>query len=199
MSKCVLVVDDDPAQRRIVEETLKRFGYDVATANGGEAAIGILEGPDAAKLDIVLLDLVMPDVDGMAVLDRLRARAGIPPIIVQTAHASMDTAISAMRAGAVDFVVKPVSPERLEVSLKNALKIDALAGEITRIKRQANGKLTFDDLIIHGDAMNRVVDLGRRSAGSNIPVLIEGESGVGKELIARAIQGESERAGAPFV
>ncbi|MGI9408319.1 MAG: sigma-54 dependent transcriptional regulator, partial [Hyphomicrobiaceae bacterium] len=110
-----------------------------------------------------------------------------------------DTAIAAMRSGAVDFVVKPVSPERLEVSLKNALKIDALAGEITRIKRQAAGNLTFDDLVIHGDAMNRVVDLGRRSAASNIPVLIEGESGVGKELIARAIQGESDRAGAPFV
>ncbi len=199
MSKCVLVVDDDPAQRRIVEETIKRFGYDVTTANGGEAALSILEGPDAGKLDIVLLDLVMPEVDGMAVLDRLKSRPGTPPVVVQTANGSMEIAIAAMRAGAVDFVQKPVSPERLEVSLKNALKIDALAGEITRIKRQANGKLTFDDLVMHGDAMDRVVDLGRRSAGSNIPVLIEGESGVGKELIARAIQGESERAGAPFV
>ncbi len=199
MSKCVLVVDDDPAQRRIVEETIKRFGYDVVTASGGEEALVMLEGPDAATLDIVLLDLVMPDVDGMAVLDRLKSRAGSPPIIVQTAHGSVDTAISAMRAGAVDFVVKPVSPERLEVSLRNALKIDALAGEITRIKRKATGKLTFEDLVIHGDAMNRVVDLGRRSAASSIPVLVEGESGVGKELVARAIQGESERAGGPFI
>ncbi|MGI9405803.1 MAG: sigma-54-dependent transcriptional regulator, partial [Hyphomicrobiaceae bacterium] len=199
MSKCVLVVDDDPAQRRIVEETIKRFGYDVTTAPGGAEALAILEGPEAASLDIVVLDLIMPEIDGMAVLDRLKSRAGVPPIIVQTANGSVDTAIAAMRSGAVDFVVKPVSPERLEVSLKNALKIDALAGEITRIKRQATGNLTFDDLVIHGDAMNRVVDLGRRSAASNIPVLIEGESGVGKELIARAIQGESERAGAPFV
>ncbi|MEL6288467.1 MAG: sigma-54 dependent transcriptional regulator [Pseudomonadota bacterium] len=199
MSKCVLVVDDDPAQRRIVEATLKRSGYDVALAAGGEAAISLLEGPEVAKFDIVLLDLVMPETDGLAVLDRLRARENIPPVIVQTAHGSVDTAIQAMRAGAVDFVVKPVSPERLEVSLKNALKIDALAGEITRIKRRATGTLTFDDLVINGDAMCRVVDLGRRSASSTIPVLIEGESGVGKELIARAIQGESDRAGAPFV
>ena len=95
--------------------------------------------------------------------------------------------------------IKPASPERLECSIKNALKIEQLSGEITRIKKKAEGKLTFKDLIMSTDAMERVVSLGRRAAQSNIPVLIEGESGVGKELIARAIQGESERAGAPFI
>jgi DNA-binding NtrC family response regulator len=104
-----------------------------------------------------------------------------------------------MRAGAVDFVVKPVSPERLEVSIKNALKIEALAGELVRIKATATGELGFKDLIAGSDAMSRVIDLGRRAASSTIPVLIEGESGVGRELIARAIQGESARAGKPFV
>jgi DNA-binding NtrC family response regulator len=104
-----------------------------------------------------------------------------------------------MRAGAVDFVVKPASPERLEVSMRSALKIEALAGEITRIKKRAEGTLTFSDLIIRGDAMSRVIALGKRAAASNIPVLIEGESGVGKELIARAVQGESERRSKPFV
>jgi len=104
-----------------------------------------------------------------------------------------------MRAGAVDFVVKPVSPERLEVSIKNALKIEALAGELSRIKAQAKGSLGFADLIASSEAMTRVIELGKRAAKSTIPVLIEGESGVGKELIARAIQGESARAGKPFV
>ena len=104
-----------------------------------------------------------------------------------------------MRAGAVDFVVKPTSPERLEVSINSALKIEALQGEIARIKKKAEGTLTFADLIIRGEAMQRVIALGRRAAASNIPVLIEGESGVGKELIARAIQGESERKARPFV
>ena len=122
-----------------------------------------------------------------------------PPAIVQTAHGSIDAAISAMRAGAVDFVVKPVSPERLEVSIKNALKIEALAGELNRIKAQAKGSLGFADLIAGSEAMRRVIELGKRAAKSTIPVLIEGESGVGKELIARAIQGESARAGRPFV
>jgi DNA-binding NtrC family response regulator len=104
-----------------------------------------------------------------------------------------------MRAGAVDFVVKPVSPERLEVSIKNALKIEALAGELTRIKASAHGELAFRDLIAGSEAMTRVIELGHRAANSTIPVLIEGESGVGKELIARAIQGESARKAKPFV
>jgi len=199
MSKCVLIVDDDPAQRRILEETIKRFGYTTRAVGGGQVAIDLLESGEAGEIAIVLLDLVMPEVDGMAVLDRLRSRAGIPPIIVQTAHGSIDAAINAMRAGATDFVMKPASPERLEVSLKNALKIEALEGEITRIKRKVTGTLTFDDLITGGDVMTRAIDLGMRAAASNIPVLVEGESGVGKELIARAIQGESERAGKPFV
>ena len=104
-----------------------------------------------------------------------------------------------MRAGAVDFVIKPTSAERLEVSIKSALKIEALQGEISRIKKKVEGTLTFSDLVLRGEAMRRVITLGRRAAASNIPVLIEGESGVGKELIARAVHGESDRKAMPFV
>ncbi len=199
MAKRVLIVDDDPAQRRILEETIKRLGFETRSINSGDQAIQILDGPERGSISLVLLDLVMPGVDGMTVLDRLSQKPGIPPIIVQTAHGSIDAAINAMRAGAADFVIKPASPERLEVSIKTALKIEALSGEISRIKKKVEGTLTFSDLIIRGDAMHRVIALGKRAASSNIPVLIEGESGVGKELIARAIQGESERAGKPFV
>lgn len=199
MAKRVLIVDDDPAQRRILEECIKRLGFEIKSVSSGEQALQILEGADCSSISLVLLDLVMPGVDGMAVLDKLNGKPGIPPIIVQTAHGSVDTAINAMRAGAVDFVIKPASPERLEVSIKSALKIEALAGEITRIKKSQQGTLTFSDLVMRGEAMNRVISLGKRAAASNIPVLIEGESGVGKELIARAIQGESERAGCPFI
>ena len=199
MSKRVLIVDDDPAQRRILEETIKRFGFETKTCGSGDQALQILESPDNGGIALVLLDLVMPGVDGMAVLDRVANKPGMPPIIVQTAHGSIDAAINAMRAGAADFVVKPASPERLEVSMNSALKIEALAGEINRIKKKVDGTLTFNDLVMRGDPMTRVISLGKRAAASNIPVLIEGESGVGKELIARAIQGESERAGKPFI
>ena len=198
-SRSLLIVDDDPAQRRILEETVKRLGFETKTASSGEQALQILDGPTGADIGLVLLDLVMDGVDGMAVLDKLNGKPGLPPIIVQTAHGSIDAAINAMRAGAVDFVVKPASPERLEVSIKSALKIEALADEISRIKKKVQGTLTFADLIIRGDGMERVIALGKRAAASNIPVLIEGESGVGKELIARAVQGESERAGKPFI
>jgi len=199
MVKSLLIVDDDPTQRRILEETVKRLGFGTKSVGSGEQALQIIEGPERADIGLVLLDLVMDGVDGMAVLDRLNGKPGLPPIIVQTAHGSIDAAINAMRAGAVDFVVKPVSPERLEVSIKSALKIEALAGEISRIKKKVEGTLTFNDLIVRGEGMERVVGLGKRAAASNIPVLIEGESGVGKELIARAIQGESERVGKPFI
>ncbi|MCB1511529.1 MAG: sigma-54-dependent Fis family transcriptional regulator [Hyphomicrobiaceae bacterium] len=199
MPKRVLIVDDDPAQRRILEEVIKRLGYETKAAVSGDQALDILLSPESASISLVLLDLVMPGTDGLAVLDRLNGKPGIPPIIVETANGSIESAINAMRAGAVDFVVKPASPERLECSIKNALKMEALAGEITRIKKKAEGKLTFKDLIIRSSAMERVIALGKRAAASQIPVLIEGESGVGKELIARAIQGESERAGQPFV
>ncbi|MDX2201329.1 MAG: sigma-54 dependent transcriptional regulator [Hyphomicrobiaceae bacterium] len=199
MPKLVLVVDDDPAQRRILEETIRRFGYETKTAQGGEQALSILEGPDSAAIALVLLDLVMPGIGGLEVLSRIARKSGMPPVIVQTANGSIDAAINAMRAGAMDFVVKPTSPERLEASIKSALKIDALEDEITRLRKKADGELSFSDLIVRGGAMQRVIALGHRAAASNIPVLIEGESGVGKELIARAIQGESERRAKPFV
>jgi DNA-binding NtrC family response regulator len=199
MPKRVLVVDDDPAQRRILEETIKRFGYHVATADSGDKALAALKADTSGDICLILLDLVMPGTDGIAVLSAMRSLPRKPPAIVQTAHGSIDAAIVAMRSGAVDFVVKPVSPERLEVSIKNALKIEALAGEITRIKATAKGELGFTDLIAGSEAMTRVMELGTRAANSGIPVLIEGESGVGKELIARAIQGESVRKSKPFI
>jgi len=199
MAKLVLIVDDDPTQRRILEETIKRLGYDTKTAQGGEQALQILDSPDKSAIALVLLDLVMPGLDGMEVLRRIAPKPGSPPVIVQTAHGSIDTAIAAMRTGAVDFVIKPTSAERLEVSIKSALKIEALQGEISRIKKKVEGTLNFADLVLRGEAMQRVIALGRRAAASNIPALVEGESGVGKELIARAIQGESERRSMPFI
>jgi len=199
MANRILIVDDDPAQRRILEETVKTFGHETLSAESGEQALELIKGEEGEQIRLILLDLVMPGLDGMGVLDRLRPDPASPPVIVQTSNGSIDAAIGAMRAGAVDFVVKPVNPERLEVSVKNALRITHLEGEITRITRKATGKLTFGDLIAKGEPMRRVIELGQRAGQSNIPVLIEGESGVGKELIARAIQGESNRAGKPFI
>jgi DNA-binding NtrC family response regulator len=199
MAKLVLIIDADPAQRRILAEIVRRLGYATRTAQGGEQALQFLSGAEHGSIALVLLDLLVPGMDGIDLLRRIALPSGAPPVIVQTAHGSIDAAKAAMRAGAVDFLVKPTSAERLEVSIKSALKIEALQGEISRIKKRAEGTLSFADLVLRADAMQRVVALGRRAAASGIPVLIEGESGVGKELIARAIQGESERRSRPFV
>lgn len=199
MPSRILIVDDEPVQRRLLEAAVARMGFVPLAVDGGFAALNVFEGVGAPDISVIILDLVMPDLDGMAVIERLRARGIDLPVIVQTAQGGIDTVISAMRAGAFDFVVKPVSPERLQVSINNALKLDALEGEVKRIKRSSAGTLTFGDLASKSPSMDRVLRLGEKASQSNIPIIIEGESGVGKELVARAIQGSSKRRGKPFV
>jgi DNA-binding NtrC family response regulator len=197
MSARVLIVDDDPVQRRLLEGMIGKFGYEAAIAESGDQAVSLLTGGD--RIDCVVLDLVMPDLDGMGVLARLREAGNNVPVIVQTAHGGIDNVVSAMRAGAVDFAVKPISPERLQVSLKNAMEKSALEDELNRIKRGKSGTLTFKDIITRSGAMQAVLRTAEKAAASTIPVLIEGESGVGKELIARAIHGSSDRRARPFI
>jgi DNA-binding NtrC family response regulator len=199
MISTVLIADDDPVQRRLLEVMVRRFGYRTETVESGEAALARLTSSEGCGVDLLLLDLVMPDLDGMGVLERMRERGVETPVIVQTAHGSIEAVISAMRAGAFDFVVKPVGAERLQASIKNALRFGALEGEIRRMSRKAAGQLTFKDIFSRGEAMTRALGLGERAARSSIPVLIEGESGVGKQLLARAIQGASDRRGKAFV
>jgi len=198
MSETVLIVDDDPVQRRLLEAMVTRFGYRALTAEGGDAALKLLDTP-AERIDALVLDLVMPDLDGLGLLARLRQAGCDVPVIVETAHGGIDNVVSAMRAGAADFVVKPVSPERLQVSLRNALAARALAGEVQRLKRRRDGTLTFADIITRSPAMQGVIRAAEKAAASAIPVLVEGESGVGKELIARVIHGSGPRRARPFV
>jgi DNA-binding NtrC family response regulator len=199
MAETILIVDDDPVQRRLLEGMATRFGYQVMTAAGGDAAVAALTGPDGARIDCMVLDLVMPDLDGYGVLARMRDAGLSVPVIVQTAHGGIDKVVSAMRAGAADFVVKPVGAERLQVSLRNALSTSALETEFQRLKRSRTGTLTFRDIITRNARMQSVLRMAEKAAASLIPVLIEGESGVGKELIARAIHGSGERRAKPFV
>ncbi|MEM9331983.1 MAG: sigma-54 dependent transcriptional regulator [Pseudomonadota bacterium] len=195
----ILVVDDEPVQRRLLEEILKKLGYDPICVESGSEALDALSGKSGHRIKAVILDLVMPEMDGMAVLESMTAQKLFQPVIVQTAQGGVETAVGAMRAGAVDFVIKPAAPQRLNTSLQNALRMDALQGEIKRIKRSAKGNLTVDEIISSSPNMEMVKTVARKAAQSSIPVLIEGESGVGKELIARAVQGMSERASKSFV
>src|SRR3954464_3285675 len=199
MAANILIVDDDPVQRRLVENMVQKCGYETVVVEGGEAAMTGLTGPAASTIDALVLDLVMPGLDGMGVLAKIREAGLNIPVIVQTAHGGIDNVVSAMRAGAHDFVVKPVGIERLQVSLRNALNASALKGELQRIRHSREGKLTFADIITRSEAMAGVLRIAQKAAGSTIPVLIEGESGVGKELFARAIHGSGEGKAKPFV
>ncbi len=197
MAKTVLVVDDDPTQRRLIQAVLEREGFGFAQAESGDAALNHLT--QGGPADVILLDLVMPGLSGQDALKEMRARGFNQPVIVLTATGGVDTVVKAMQAGATDFFIKPASPERILVSLRNALSMGDLKGEVDRLKKHVSGKTTFADLIGSGPAMSMVKRLGERAAKSSIPVLITGESGVGKELIARAVHGASDRAGKPFI
>jgi DNA-binding NtrC family response regulator len=199
MAKTVLIVDDDPAQRRLMQAVVEKHGFRVTQADSGQAALDVVDGGNPHGVHVVLLDLVMPGLSGMETLEILSKRIPELPVIVLTAQAGIDVAVRAMQAGAVDFFVKPASPERIGVGLRNALKLRELSGEVTRLKTAQSGALGFDQMVADAPVMQQVVRLGQRAAASNIPILITGESGVGKELIARAIQGASDRAGKPFV
>src|SRR6202044_3198415 len=195
----ILIVDDDPVPCRLLEAMLQKSGYETVVLDNGDAALTLLGGADGARIDCVILDLVMPNLDGLGVLARLRQASINVPVIVQTAHGGIDNVVSAMRAGAIDFVVKPVGVERLQVSLRNALNTSALEGELARIKHSRSGTLGFNDIVTKSPAMAAVLRMAEKAAASTIPVLVSGESGVGKELIARAIHGSGERRSKPFI
>lgn len=198
MAKTVLIVDDDPTQRRLMQAAAEKQGFRARVVENGEKALS--EASDAKNgVDVVLLDLVMPGLSGMETLERLMERRPDLPVIVLTATGGIDTVVQAMRAGAIDFFVKPASPERIAISIRNALKLSDLRGEVKRLSKKSEGKMGFEDMIAGAPAMRGVVRLGQRAASSSIPILILGESGVGKEVIARCIQGASERAGKPFI
>ena len=197
MAARILIVDDDPVARRLLDNMVRKFGHEPAIAESGEAAAALLTSGE--RFDCVVLDLVMPDLDGLGVLARIREAGSTVPVIVQTAHGGIDNVVSAMRAGACDFVVKPVGAERLQVSLQNALEKGLLEDELGRIKRSQSGTLTFKDIVTRSPKMLGVLRSAEKAAASHIPVLVEGESGVGKELIARAIHGQGERRAKPFV
>src|SRR6059036_2695265 len=199
MAATILIADDDAVQRRLVENMVQKCGYEPLVVDSGDAAVALLTAPDAQAIDAVVLDLVMPGLDGLGVLSKMREAGLSIPVIVQTAHGGIDNVVSAMRAGAQDFVVKPASFERLQVSLRNALNTSSLKGELQRIRHSREGRLTFADIITRSETMAAVLRTAQKAAASSIPVLVEGESGVGKELFARAIHGSSERKAKPFV
>lgn len=199
MTKLILIVEDEENQRQILKYALNKVGFAVEEATSGYEALQILSGDEANRFDLVLLDMVIGDVNGKDILHHVRDNLPNIPVIVLTGHSSVDNAVEAMRNGAADFISKPVEVDRLKISIENALRVNKLSGEISRLSRKWSGLLGFDDLVGSSAVMEQAVSLAKKAAHANIPILLEGESGVGKEVFARAIQGESDRSGKAFV
>ncbi|MEK1893154.1 MAG: sigma-54 dependent transcriptional regulator [Rhizobium sp.] len=194
----ILVVEDDPIQRRLLKNAIERHGHVVHQAENGRIGLEMVKR-GSGLYNIIVLDLMMPEMTGLEFLEALHEFGTHVPVIVQTGQGGIETVVQAMRAGAFDFVVKPVSPERIANSISNALKLDQREVKARAGRRSRSGAVGFDDIVSASPAMLRVIDLAQRAAQSNIPVVLEGESGVGKELVARAIQSGSDRSGKPFV
>lgn len=181
MANTILIVDDDPTQRRLMRAVCERGGFPVLQADSGENALSLLHSPQGRDVGLMMLDLRMPGLGGMETLKRAKSFREELPVIVLTAQGGIDTVVEAMQSGAADFFVKPASPERVMVSINNALNITTLKGEVSRLKRKADGAMGFKDLVGDSAALAHVMRLGERAAASNIPILITGESGAGKK------------------
>lgn len=196
----ILIVDDDKIQRMISTRALEKVpGYALEEAGDGKDALTRLMNTKLPLPDLVLLDHYMPNMDGMETLRHIRESYPALPVIIVTANNELEEAVQFMRNGASDFISKPFTPERLRISVEQHLKLSVLSNEVARLNRKEKGRGQFSDLIGHDSGLSDCVTMGRKAAASDISVLISGYSGTGKELFARAIHGESTRAGKAFV
>ncbi len=180
----------------ILEMVLRRFGWDVRGFQDSAAALAALAGE---RFDLLLTDLRMPGLDGITVLERLRAVDPELPVIVLTAHATIDTAVRAVRLGAFDYVEKPFDNDALKALVARALEHTRLARENRYLRAELRERRGAPAIVAESDALRGVLELVRRAARSSASVLVTGESGTGKELVARAVHVHSDRVGGPFV
>jgi len=197
MPQAILIVHESTGQGEDVAGVLKQLGHAVRMAAGSRRLERHLQQSGAASPELLLVE-VSRDSALAAIAEARRERPELPDIAYSARHDD-DLVDRAVEAGADDFVILPTYPTRLRIAIANALKLHALSGQISRLRRRYDGEMGSEDLIGNSAAMRRVGDLAQRAATSNISVLIEGESGVGKEMVARAIQGSSDRVGKPFV
>jgi DNA-binding NtrC family response regulator len=190
----VLIVDDDPASRRLVEVRLRPLGCDVAIAGNGEQALAAIRKD---LPDLMLLDLQMPKMGGIEVLRALRTEGIDVPTIVITAHGSIETAVEAMKEGAYDFITKPVDGAHFDIVVRKALERQGLKRGLELLTEETDNRYRL--IVGRSRKMTEAVDTARKAAASSATVLLLGESGTGKEVFARAIHNWSDRKSQPFV
>jgi two-component system response regulator AtoC len=192
----VLVIDDDPGVRDYMEALVSRQGYEVFAAVDGEEALRNL---DTTRPDLVTLDVVLPGMDGLKTLDKLKQRLPDVPVVMLSGHGQARNIVEAMRRGASDFLRKPFEVEELELAFQKALEKRALKQEVERLRGRARSEADF--MLLTGDnpKMREIRDIIEQVADTDITVLIRGESGTGKEVVARTLFQLSDRRNQPFV
>src|ERR1700690_3854589 len=192
----VLVVDDEENIRLVLRTLLKKHGYEVEVADGGEAALKALDSFDP---DVILTDVRMPRMGGLALLATLKAKQYPATVIVMSAYGNVDLAIEAMKAGAYDYVGKPFKPDEVVLALRKAEEREAMRRENRALKGQNQKDNQFESILAKSREMLDIFKTISKISDFKTTVLITGESGTGKELVARAIHSRSSRRNASFV
>lgn len=189
----LMLIDDEPAQRRLVAALASRAGWRTIFANDGETAIAMLGTQDGMRLDAILLDHWVPGFEAARLIANIKERRPALPVLILTAHNSVAVAVEAMRAGATDFLSKPIAPDRLLAALHAAISSAPDIGELRPLSEKMSAPLAFEEIVGSAPQFRTALAIAAKAARARIPVLIEGESGVGKEVIAHAIHAASPR------
>ncbi|MBL8239000.1 MAG: sigma-54-dependent Fis family transcriptional regulator [Bryobacterales bacterium] len=196
MKASILVVEDDPSLRRIMQLRMDHNGFRVLCAASGEEGLAAM---DREPIDLVLTDLMLPGLSGLDVLKHTKAQFPSTAVIVLTAFGSVETAVEAMKCGAHDYLTKPVDAEELMLAVQRALETVRLREEVGNLRMSVSRKFGFENILGHSPRLLYILDVAARAAQSEATVLIHGETGTGKELLAKAIHFNSPRAAKPFV